>query len=98
MGTNIFVLWHAFIDVFAEWGEDSKNPTGPIAFATAEEAERFKSDMPSADGYHAMPITMEELLSHAEARHWTEIWTVGAPDDQGSHAWFVHPLPREAVT
>ena len=92
MGT-VYVLVNLNGGGLAQWGEDDTTPTGPIAFANADDAEQFKTTMPGADMFHVTPITMDEILARAAAHNWIQLWTVNAPAKGTPHAWHAHPLP-----
>ena len=92
MNTTVYVLANMLNNHVAEWGVDQKE-TGPIAFATVEDAERFIESMPAATtgGYEIVSIKMADLLEDAPG-YWTQLWTVAEHDD-GSLTWHAHPLP-----
>ena len=89
---TVYVLLNLNGGGLAQWGKDDTTPTGPIAFANAEDAERFKASLPAASGHQVTPITMEGILSRASAHGWTELWTVNVGRG-GEHTWHAHPLP-----
>jgi hypothetical protein len=89
---TVFVLVNLNGGGLAQWGEDDTTPTGPIAFANADDAERFKSSMPAVGNLQVMPVTMDEILLRAAAHNWTQLWTVSL-DKGGNPTWYAHPLP-----
>jgi hypothetical protein len=89
---HIYVLRHSTMDVFAVWGEDESEPTGPITFATAVEAKQFQAEVPGARSLAIVSISIDELPSLARAHSWTQFWTRSTPDDQGKHTWFAAPI------
>jgi hypothetical protein len=89
---TVFVLVNLNGGGLAQWGRDDTMPTGPIAFATVEDAEQFKRSMPAASEHMVTPITTDGILSRAAAHGWTELWTVSVGRD-GHLTWHAHPLP-----
>ena len=89
---TVYVLVNLNGGGLAQWGKDDTIPTGPIAFANADDAERFKASAPAASDHQVTPISMDEILSRAAGHHWTELWTVSV-DRGGAHTWHAHPLP-----
>jgi hypothetical protein len=84
----IYLLRHSTGNLFAVWGEDESEPTGPIAFATVAEAQRFKTETPGARSLDVVSMARDQLLSLAKARGWTQLWTRSVPDEWGKHTWF----------
>jgi hypothetical protein len=89
---TVYVLVNLNGGGLAQWGKDDTTPTGPIAFANADDAEQFKDSMPAASDHQVTAISMNEILSRAGAHHWTELWTVSL-DRGGAHTWYAYPLP-----
>jgi hypothetical protein len=88
----VYVLVNLNGGGFAQWGKDDTTPTGPIAFANADDAERFKGSMSAASDHQVTPIPMDGILSRAAAHGWTELWTVNL-DRGGKPTWYAYPLP-----
>ena len=89
---TVYVLVNPNGGGLAQWGEDDTTPTGPIAFGSEDDAERFKGSLPAAGSHEVTSIGMEEILSRATAHGWTKLWTVTV-DRGGKHTWYAHPLP-----
>src|SRR3982750_1120843 len=89
---SVYVLVNLNGGGLAQWGKADTTPTGAIAFANADDAERFKSSLPAASEHQVTPISMDEILSRAAAHNWIELWTVDV-DRGGAHTWYAHPLP-----
>ena len=89
---TVYVLVNLNGGGLAQWGENDTTPTGPVAFANADDAERFKGSIPAASGHQVTAITMEEILSRAAAHNWTRLWTVSV-DRGGKPTWYAYPLP-----
>jgi hypothetical protein len=89
---TVYVLVNLNGGGLAQWGKGDTSPTGPIAFATADDAERFKTSMPAASDHQVTPIAMDGILSRAAAHGWSELWTVTVGRG-GKHSWYAHPLP-----
>jgi hypothetical protein len=91
---TVYVLLNLNGGGLAQWGKDDTTPTGPVAFASVKDAERFKATLSAASSHEVSPITMNEILARAAAHGWTELWTVGVGRG-GEHTWHAHPLPVE---
>jgi hypothetical protein len=89
---TVYVLVNLNGGGLAQWGKDDTTPTGPIAFANVEDAERFKGSMPIASDHQVTPILMDAILSRAAAHGWTELWTASI-DRGGTPTWYAYPLP-----
>jgi hypothetical protein len=90
---TVYVLVNLNGGGLAQWGKDDTTPTGPVAFGSIEDAERFKKSMPAAAADHQVTrITMGEILSRAAAQGWTELWAVTI-DRSGKPTWYAYPLP-----
>jgi hypothetical protein len=95
---TVFVLASDDGDL-AEQGTNESD-TGPMAFATADEAEQFKNDMDEAGAlfapFRVRQLTMNEIIERAhESTYWTHLWTRGGSDENGNRAWYAMPLPRK---
>lgn len=89
---TVYVLINLNGGGLAQWGKDDTTPTVPVAFASVEDAERFKTSLPAASSHQVTPMLMNEILSRAAAHNWTELWTVNVGRG-GEHTWHAHPLP-----